>query len=62
MSHEARRQRAPFGQDRRAGYDLSTWAVLALGFLGVGGLGLRKCKRGDEIVLRWYVPELGFGP
>jgi len=27
----------------------STWAMLALGFLGLGGLGLRKRKRADEI-------------
>ena len=26
----------------------STWAMLALGFLGVGGLGLRKRKRAGE--------------
>ena len=25
-----------------------TWAMLALGFLGLSGLGLRKCKRADE--------------
>ncbi len=30
----------------------STWAMLALGFLGLGGLGLRKRKRADEIGLR----------
>ncbi len=30
----------------------STWAMLALGFLGLGGLGLRKRKRTDEIGLR----------
>ncbi len=30
----------------------STWAMLALGFLGLGGLGLRKHKRADEIGLR----------
>ena len=29
----------------------STWAMLALGFLGLGGLGLRKRKRADEIAL-----------
>jgi len=29
----------------------STWAMLALGFLGLGGLGLRKRKRADEIGL-----------
>ena len=26
----------------------STWAMLALGFLGLGGLGLRKRKRAGE--------------
>jgi hypothetical protein len=30
----------------------STWAMLALGFLGLGGLGLRKRKRADETWLR----------
>ena len=30
----------------------STWAMLALGFLGLGGLGLRKRKRADDIGLR----------
>jgi PEP-CTERM motif len=30
----------------------STWAMLALGFLGLGGLGLRKRKRADEIGLQ----------
>jgi PEP-CTERM motif len=30
----------------------STWAMLALGFLGLGGLGLRKRKRADQIGLR----------
>ena len=30
----------------------STWVMLALGFLGLGGLGLRKRKRADEIGLR----------
>ena len=30
----------------------STWTMLALGFLGLGGLGLRKRKRADEIGLR----------
>jgi PEP-CTERM motif len=30
----------------------STWAMLALGFLGLGGLGLRRRKRADEIGLR----------
>ncbi|HKI15317.1 MAG TPA: PEP-CTERM sorting domain-containing protein [Roseiarcus sp.] len=30
----------------------STWAMLALGFLGLGGLGLSKRKRADEIGLR----------
>ncbi len=30
----------------------STWAMLAIGFLGLGGLGLRKRKRADEIGLR----------
>ena len=30
----------------------STWAMLALGFLGLGGFGLGKRKRADEIVLR----------
>jgi hypothetical protein len=30
----------------------STWAMLILGFLGLGCLGLRKCKRADEIGLR----------
>ncbi len=30
----------------------STWAMLALGFLGLGGLGLRKRKRADGIGLR----------
>jgi PEP-CTERM motif len=30
----------------------STWAMLALGFLGLGGLGLRKRKRPDQIALR----------
>ncbi len=30
----------------------STWAMLALGFLGLGGLGLRKHKKADEIGLR----------
>jgi hypothetical protein len=30
----------------------STWAMLALGFLGLGGLGLRKRRRPDEIGLR----------
>ena len=29
----------------------STWAMLALGFLGLGGLGLRKLKRAHEIGL-----------
>ena len=29
----------------------STWAMLALGFLGLGGLGLRKRKGADEIGL-----------
>ena len=29
----------------------STWAMLALGFLGLGGLGLRKRKRAGEIAL-----------
>ena len=29
----------------------STWTMLALGFLGLGGLGLRKRKRADEIGL-----------
>ncbi len=29
----------------------STWAMLALGFLGLGGLGLSKRKRADEIGL-----------
>ena len=29
----------------------ATWAMLALGFLGLGGLGLRKRKRADEIGL-----------
>ncbi len=29
----------------------STWAMLALGFLGLGGLGLSKRKRPDEIGL-----------
>ncbi len=26
----------------------STWAMLALGFLGVGGLGLRRRKRAEQ--------------
>ena len=30
----------------------STWAMLALGFLGLGGLGLRKHKKAGEIGLR----------
>jgi PEP-CTERM motif len=30
----------------------STWAMMALGFLGLGGLGLSKRKRADEIGLR----------
>ena len=30
----------------------STWAMLALGFLGLGGLGLSKRKRAGEIGLR----------
>ncbi len=30
----------------------STWAMLALGFLGLGGLGLRKRKRADQIGFR----------
>jgi PEP-CTERM motif len=30
----------------------ATWAMLALGFLGLGGLGLRKRKRADEIGFR----------
>ena len=30
----------------------STWAMLALGCLGLGGLGLRRRKRADEIGLR----------
>jgi hypothetical protein len=30
----------------------STWTMLALGFLGLGGLGLHKRKRADEIGLR----------
>ena len=30
----------------------STWAMLALGFLGLGGLGLSRRKRADEIELR----------
>ena len=30
----------------------STWAMLALGFVGLGGLGLRKRKRANEIGLR----------
>ncbi len=30
----------------------STWAMLALGFLGLGGLGLRKRKSSNEIGLK----------
>ena len=30
----------------------STWALLALGFLGLGGLRLRKRGKTDEIGLR----------
>ena len=29
----------------------ATWAMLALGFLGLGGLGLSKRKRADEMGL-----------
>jgi hypothetical protein len=32
----------------------STWAMLALGFFGLGGLGLGKRKRADKIGLRLY--------
>jgi len=32
--------------------ELSTWTMLATGFLGLGGLGLRKRKRADKIGLR----------
>ena len=32
--------------------EASTWAMLTLGFLGLGGLGLSKRKRADEIGLR----------
>ncbi len=30
----------------------ATWVMLATGFLGLGGLGLRKRKRANEIGLR----------
>jgi hypothetical protein len=30
----------------------ATWALLGIGFLGLGGLGLRKRKRADETALR----------
>ena len=43
---------AVFGPAGFAHPRTSTWAMLALGFLGLGGLGLRKRKRADEIGLK----------